>query len=465
MNINSIGHIIITPMNPARPPHTCLFLLRPALLLVLWAVCSTAGAQLHLPPFRLPPSLQQKITEPLRADNLLNGSQLNDVLDLHAVRRAVIDKLLRAHPDLLEADPLGAPIVRHEILAWSPSAAGLAAARTGGLSVSRVSRLDGLDQTVYVLQVADATGTALALQTLRAIDPQGVYDFNHIYIGSATSPLPKEGGDGMPMPAPDGAAVPARAFAIGLIDSGVDAGHSVFHGAAMHQWGCGGAPHPAAHGTAVAALMVGQSGRFHGVAPNAGLYAADIYCDSASGGSADQIAQALAWLAREKVAVINLSLVGPPNQLLERAVGLMLQRGHLLVAAVGNDGPAAAPLFPASYPGVVGVSAVDPQRRPLPEAARGPQVMFAAPGSNMLSAALGTPPYAQVRGTSFAAPIVAALLAMQLERPDREGAKNAIARLAKQAVPDASGGAGRAGNASGYGVLGESMRIDPAIFR
>ena len=449
-------------MNPARPSHPCLSLLRPALLLLLWTACGTAGAQLHMPSFRLPQPLAQRITDPPRSDSLLNGGELND---LPALRLAAIGRLLRAHPDVLEADPLGAPIVRHEILAWSPSAAGLAAARADGLSVSRESRLDSLDETVYVLQVAGATGTAQALQALRAIDPQGVYDFNHIYMGSAASPLPGTGGIAMQATAPDGGAVPARALAVGLIDSGVDASHGVFHGAAMQQWGCGGRPHPAAHGTAVAALMVGQSGRFQGVAPNARLYAADIYCDSASGGSADQIAQALAWLAREKVAVINLSLVGPPNQLLERAVGLMLQRGHLLVAAVGNDGPAAAPLFPASYPGVVGVSAVDPQRRPLPEAARGPQVMFAAPGSNMLSAAPGSPPYAQVRGTSFAAPIVAALLAMQLQRPDRDAAKNAIARLARQAVPDASGGAGRVGNASGYGVLGESMRIDPASFR
>ncbi|MDB5754855.1 MAG: hypothetical protein JWR56_1283, partial [Massilia sp.] len=47
---------------------------------------------------------------------------------------------------------------------------------------------------------------------------------------------------------------------------------------------------------AVAALMVGRSARFRGVAPEAGLYAADIYCDSATGGSADKIAGALARL-------------------------------------------------------------------------------------------------------------------------------------------------------------------------
>ena len=453
-------------MNPARPSHHCLSLLRAALLLLLWAACGAAGAQMHLPSFRPPQSLAlpQRITEPLRnrVDSLVSGTELSDALDLPALRQASIVKLLRAHPDVLEADPLGAPIVRHEILAWSPSAAGLAAAQAAGLSVASKSRLDGLDETVYVLQLAGAAGTAQALKALRAIDPQGIYDFNHVYMGSAASPLPVTGAADGAAQAPAG---PARTLAVGLIDSGVDRNHIVFHGAAMHHWGCDGTPHPAAHGTAVAALMVGQSGRFRGVAPDAGLYAADIYCDSASGGSAERIAQALAWFAREKIAVINLSLVGPPNQLLQKAVGLMLQRGHLLVAAVGNDGPAAAPLYPASYPGVVGVTGVDPQRHPLPEAARGPQVMFAAPGSQMLSAAIGAPPYTPVRGTSFAAPIVAALLALQLERPDRDGAKSALAYLAKQALQGDGARAGTPDNATGYGVLGESARIDPQRFR
>jgi subtilisin family serine protease len=138
----------------------------------------------------------------------------------------------------------------------------------------------------------------------------------------------------------------------------------------------------------------------------------------------------------------------------------MVRRGHLLVAAVGNDGPAAPPLYPASYPGVVGVSAVDGRGRILPEAARGPQVLFAAPGSNMVSAALGAPPYRPVRGTSFAAPIVAAMLAGGLARPDPAAARAAIAALAHRA-----GDGKTLSNERGYGVVGESFRADPNSFR
>lgn len=143
----------------------------------------------------------------------------------------------------------------------------------------------------------------------------------------------------------------------------------------------------------------------------------------------------------------------------------MLARGHILVAAVGNDGPAAPPLYPASYAGVVGVTAVDAQARVLPEAARGPQVMFAAPGSQMVSASIGTPPYRSVRGTSFAAPIVAALLAGMHTHPDKDAAKKAIATLVKQARSTSSTDAAVLNNETGYGVVGAKHRIDTGQFR
>ena len=66
-----------------------------------------------------------------------------------------------------------------------------------------------------------------------------------------------------------------------------------------------------------------------------------------TGGAVDAVAAAFGWMARERVAVINVSLVGPRNALLERVVKTLVSRGHLIVAAVGNDGPAAPPLYPA----------------------------------------------------------------------------------------------------------------------
>ncbi|MET0376361.1 MAG: S8 family serine peptidase, partial [Rhizorhabdus sp.] len=86
------------------------------------------------------------------------------------------------------------------------------------------------------------------------------------------------------------------------------------------------------------------------------------------------------------------------------------RRGVLMVAAVGNDGAAAPPAFPASYPQVIAVTGVDARGRVLIEAGKASHLDFAAPGTDLLAAtAAGST--AKVRGTSFAAPFVAGRLA------------------------------------------------------
>ena len=228
----------------------------------------------------------------------------------------------------------------------------------------------------------------------------------------------------------------------------------MFHATQVTSHGCGGKQVPGGHGTAVASLLAGDGQAFRGAAPRATLYAADVYCGLPSGGSIDAILDALAWMARERVPVVNISLVGPPNKLLEAVTRKMLARGHTLVAAVGNDGPAAKPLFPASYAGVVGITGVDAKSRVLLEACRGEQVDFAAPGSGIAAAsAKGT--FGEVRGTSFAAPIVAALLAVRLASLDQQAADRAIRDLESQAMD--LGRKGRDG-IYGSGLVGQSLR-------
>ncbi|MEN3277745.1 MAG: hypothetical protein V7631_3535 [Massilia sp.] len=447
-----------------RRPSLTTRLLRAGLVLALsiGATAGTAHAQLRLPSMNLPQALGQPGLDQLvrPAERLLDRAVPGD---LGALRLGQVGSLLRRHRDVLEPDPRGEPIVRREILATSPTPAALQAAAGLGFVVLREERFEELDESLIVLRAPAGMATAEALARLRALDPEASYDFNHVYLGGASLPMDgADAGKAAGSGGEQGGNKDDASGAIGLVDSGVDAAHPVFAGAAIERFGCGGARHPAPHGTAVAALMVGRDARFRGAAPGTRLYAADIYCDSPTGGSADRIAAALSWMARQRVGVVNLSLVGPANATLGRVVAAMVKRGHLLVAAVGNDGPAAPPLYPASYPGVVGVSGVDRQGRPLPEAARGPQVMFAAPGSQMVSAAPGTPPYRQVRGTSFAAPIVAALLAPSLPHPDRDGASRALAALARQAV---RAEANAVSNATGHGVVGAALRIDPARFR
>jgi subtilisin family serine protease len=152
--------------------------------------------------------------------------------------------------------------------------------------------------------------------------------------------------------------------------------------------------------------------------------------------------------------------VGPANHALEQVVRRAHARGVLLVAAVGNDGPAAQPLYPAAYPDVVAVTAVDARGQVLPEACRGPHVAFAAPGADMAAAGLGNSLYATPRGTSFAAPLVAGLLAANLHTFDRSAANLAVIALARGATD--TGAPGR-DVVYGHGLVARELRTDPAL--
>src|SRR5260370_1416883 len=74
--------------------------------------------------------------------------------------------------------------------------------------------------------------------------------------------------------------------------------------------------------------MIGRSAEFHGAAPGSGIYAAEVFCGLPTGGAADAVSDAFAWLAREKVAVIHVRLGGPSNAILETVVRRVVARGR-----------------------------------------------------------------------------------------------------------------------------------------
>ncbi|HEY0767642.1 MAG TPA: S8 family serine peptidase [Steroidobacteraceae bacterium] len=434
--------------------------MRTIVLTLLLAIAAAAAAQVGLPPVRLPELPGVRLPNlpaaglPLDIDK--SAAALAGEIDprrLRELRALRIRELLRRHRDVLEADPHGAPMVRGEVLVLSPSAAALQAAGDAGFSVVREHSLAELGTRIVVLHAPGSTARAMA--RLQALDPSGLYDFNHLYTDSGAVTADDTHAA---QPAPGGVtrAEPADSVAttrIGLIDSGVETTHEVFRGITIQQHGCSH-PTPAEHGTAVASLMVGRASAFHGAAPGSALYTVDVFCGLATGGAVDAVAEAFAWLVHEQVAVINVSLVGPPNRMLAGVVQDVLARGHLVVAAVGNDGPAAPPQYPAAWPGVVGVTAVDARQRVLVEAQRGAQVKFAAPGADMAAA---RPPqaYALVRGTSFASPIVAGLLALELHSPDKTAAQQAVAALGRRALDL---GAPGLDPVYGYGLVGADLR-------
>lgn len=363
----------------------------------------------------------------------LAGAALTDV------RRLSVRRLLREHRDVVEADERGQPVVRGEVMALGASPEVLERLRQAGFTVRARDSLAALGLEMVTLGAPKGISAVEAVRRVRAIDPGGQYDFDHLYqeAGAAAAAATDE-----PAQAAGGG---ERALRVGMVDGSAAASRPALANTRLVQraFAPGGAK-TTAHATAVASLIARA-------APGAEIEVADVYGPTAAGGSAQALARALDWLAQEGTPVINISLVGPPNLVLAAAVKAATGRGLLLTAPVGNDGPAGPPLYPAAYPGVIAVTGVDARRRVLPEAGRAGHVDFAAPGAEVSAAAPGGG-YASVRGTSFAAPIVAGRLAVLAKR---DGPGRAVEALAREA---ADLGAPGPDPVYGQGLVGFDLR-------
>ena len=89
-------------------------------------------------------------------------------------------------------------------------------------------------------------------------------------------------------------------------------------------------------------------------------------------------------------------------------------KGIVMVAAGGNAGPSSPPLYPAAYPGVIGVGATDAADALFAASNRGDQIAVAAPGVDLLLPAPGGK-YEMQTGTSFAAALVSGVAALMLQ--------------------------------------------------
>jgi len=414
-----------------------------AALATMLALAGSAAAQ--LPRVPLAPGVEVPSLGPVLGDvgGVIGG--LADPRALADSRLLRLRDLVRANPRDLALDPGGAPVIRDEVLAVAVSPQALTRAQAAGFRVLRSETLEGLDLAISVLTPPSGMNPTEAVRRLRKLDPAGQYDFNHLYFGAGetTGPSPQA-------PRPGSA---RRASRIGMIDTGLDPTQPALRGVAIEQRGFApGGVKPAAHGAAVASLIAGRVGGFSGSAPGSALYVADVYGAGPRGGSAEAVVRAFAWLAQSDVQVINVSLVGPSNAALQAAVGASQRRGANVVAAVGNDGPAAPPMYPASYPGVVAVTGVDSRDRVLVEAGRAAHVDFAAPGANIL-AADGKGGLVTVRGTSFAAPLVAGRLAQLRADLGRDAAVEALGHQARDL------GAKGPDKVFGRGLVGEDVRL------
>ncbi|MEQ1613279.1 MAG: S8 family serine peptidase [Hyphomicrobiaceae bacterium] len=208
---------------------------------------------------------------------------------------------------------------------------------------------------------------------------------------------------------------------IGMIDTMVDQQHPALRVAfgdkrieAQSFIGKGRRVAPSGHGTGILSILAGaaQSGT-PGLVPNANFRVADIFHADANGQPLADTASLLAaldWMAKEQVKVVNLSVAGPHDELMERAIERLAKKDMIFVAAAGNEGPAAPPMYPAAYKSVIAVTAVAKDLRGYRQANRGDYIDAAAPGVDVWTALPDSKENFQ-SGTSFAVPFATAVVA------------------------------------------------------
>jgi subtilisin family serine protease len=320
------------------------------------------------------------------------GTAANRLLDLRTER---IDRLVRRNRDTIELDAQGAPARRGELLLLDPSPAALAAAQAAGFVPRGREELGSLGLTVVTLALPRGVSLREGEALLRRVAPgiEVAPDNLHFQSGGAVLPMTQ---------AASTAAVPIST-PVGIIDGAPGTGQTV---AAMRGF-ARGAPAASHHGSAVTSLLAAAGAR--------DLRVADIYGTDPAGGNALALVRALDWLTGGGARVISISLGGPNNAAVARAIAAAQRKGVVIVAAVGNDGPAAPPAYPASYPGVLAVTGVDGRGRALVEAGRAAHLDYAAPGAD-IAARNRAGKWTRVRGTSYAVPLVAARAAAALAR-------------------------------------------------
>ncbi|HSB22423.1 MAG TPA: S8 family serine peptidase [Burkholderiaceae bacterium] len=200
---------------------------------------------------------------------------------------------------------------------------------------------------------------------------------------------------------------------IAVVDTGVDTSHPDFANrltAVADYVGVGRAT-AEGHGTAVAGIIAAQPNNgigIVGIAPRAQVLPLRA-CWNADAGIGEcnsfTLAQALVAALDAHVAIVNLSLGGPSDRLLERIVERGLERGTIFVGAVPASGRREG--FPDAIDGVIAVDVAD-------RLERAPMVLY-APGTDVFTLTPGGH-YDAVSGSSAAAAEVTAVAALLLAR-------------------------------------------------
>jgi subtilisin family serine protease len=211
-----------------------------------------------------------------------------------------------------------------------------------------------------------------------------------------------------------------RGVRLAIVDSGIDGTHPDLTGQiTLRENFADGLPDgPEAHGTAVAGIIAAHAGDgigIAGVAPGARVMALRACWEAAARDtrcSSFTLGKALNFAILHDARIINLSLGGPPDRLLQTLLEVAAARGIAVVAAA--DPARAGGGFPASVPSVIAVAA-------QPGAGENTAGALLAPGTDVLTTAPGAR-WGLVSGSSYAAAHASGLLALMAELRPAAGA-------------------------------------------
>ena len=168
-------------------------------------------------------------------------------------------------------------------------------------------------------------------------------------------------------------------------------------------------------------------------------------------GTTADMANAITWAVAHGATLLNISAgTTTDNAVLRQAVADAVAAGAVIVAAAGNSGASSAITYPAAYPGVAGVGAVDGSSTIWFGSSQGSWVDVVAPGVTILSTCAKAGDYCTMTGTSMAAPMVSGLITLIRQQHPEFTATQIMDRVQATAVD--LGAAGR-DDVYGYGLI------------